>query len=68
MNKAEEEMYSVKTLESKVAYTGMLDDIMEALFERSPGKNATQKMYPELVVRLQRPWVFLKKLLKELRI
>ena len=33
---AEEEMYRTKTLESKSISTGMLDDIMEFLFERSP--------------------------------
>lgn len=48
INKAEEEMYSVKTLESKVAYTGMLDDIMEALFERSP----REKRHSENVSRI----------------
>ncbi|NLM05082.1 MAG: HD domain-containing protein, partial [Clostridiales bacterium] len=33
---AEEEMYRVKTLESKEINSKMLDNIMEALFEKSP--------------------------------
>lgn len=35
INNAEEEMYRVKTLESRDVHSGMLDDIMEFLFEKS---------------------------------
>lgn len=41
-------MYRVKTLEGKSAYSGMLDDIMEDLFKRSP----REKLHSQNVSRI----------------
>lgn len=40
---AEEEMYRVKTLEGKKVHSGMLNDIMEFLFEKSPREKLHSK-------------------------
>lgn len=45
---AEERMYRAKTLESKNVHSGMLDDIMEFLFQRSP----REKLHSQNVSRI----------------